>query len=97
MKEKRFKNMKEVEEKNKSMGNYWFSDGAIDFFKSKIETELIDGRYFISSEKQRRQERKYTIREVSKEGRIKTVGEYRQFNTKEEAKEELDRIIKERD
>lgn len=71
-------------------GSYWFSAGAMKFFNTKIESSLIGGRYFITSERYEAGEPKlFNIRKVVREsdGRldIETVGEHMTYTTKQQA------------
>lgn len=76
--------------KNKQVGQYFFSEGAMHFFNSRIETHgnLINNKYFVTSEKApvEGSSRKYTVRQfVPKTGDIKTIGKFQQFWSKEDA------------
>jgi hypothetical protein len=84
-----FANMSELKAANKASGYFWFSPATMKFFNSKIESQLIAGKYFISSEKYKTTSpRDYSIREVmGKDGDIRILkGD---FKSKQEAKEYL--------
>ncbi len=80
----------EFKKLNKSIGNHWFDDGAMQFFKSKIEHWDGATGMFITSEQDGDRDRKYTIRRANFEtGRVKTVGAFQKFNTLDDAIEGL--------
>lgn len=71
-------------------GNFWFGRSTMRFFNTKIESSLIGGRYFITSERYEIEEPKlFNIRKVVREsdGRldIETVGEHMTYTTKQQA------------
>ena len=73
-----FNSIAEVRIANKAIGNHWFDDDTIRMWGTQFETELIDHKYFVSSEPKwamdgRVPKRKYTLREVQKDGSIKTI------------------------
>jgi hypothetical protein len=87
-------NMAEVKAANKLAGQYWFSPATMQFFDSKIETELINGKYFITSEQGPHQlARHYTIRVVNDDATIDTVGEFQAYSSLSVAQWNLRMII----
>ncbi len=73
-----FNTMAEVKAANKEIGNNWFSPDTMKWWKTVIETPLLQHRYFVTSEPEfamdgRTPQRKYTLREVLDDGSIKTV------------------------
>ena len=73
-----------------SAGSFWFSPGAMKFFNTKIESSLIGGRYFITSERYEIGEpKRFNVRKVVREsdGRldIETLGEHMTYTTKHQA------------
>lgn len=71
---------------------YYFSEGTMEFFKSKIESGLIEDYYFITSERGPHSDspRTYTCRKFSEDyKRIRTVGEFNQHKTYKKALETL--------
>ena len=93
MKEKRFnfETIADVKKANKENGFFWFSKKTMKFFNTKIETSLLKGGYFVTSEDiDNNGFRKYKIRQVKNDkGNIKTIGD--SFNRLDDAKD----IIKE--
>jgi len=81
-----FKTISDVRKANKENGFFWFSKKTMKFFDTKIETSLLKGGYFVTSEDvEKNGLRKYKIRKVkNNKGNIKTIGN--SFNTLEEAK-----------
>jgi len=80
-----FSTMAEVIKANREAGQHWFSDRTMAFFKSKIESELINGRWFVTSE-EREGQRRYSVREVTgDDAYIHTVGEFWAYDTLAEA------------
>ncbi len=80
-----FKNMSEVKQANKETGHYWFSPDTMRFFKSKVETDLISGCYFVTSEKGPSGPRRYTVRMVNTDSTIDTAGDFQGYATKLQA------------
>lgn len=85
-----YANLAEVEEANRLSGHYWFSPDTMEFFKSRIETDLIDGQFFISSEKPPHGPRAYTIRAVREDATIATLGNFGEYATLEDALDVLE-------
>ena len=79
-----FKSMADLRAKNKAAGFYFFSPATMKFFKSKIESSLIGGRYFITSEMYGPGNKVYNVRMAEADGSIKTVGN--DYSSKEAAK-----------
>lgn len=78
--------MADVKRANKASGHYWFSRSTMDFFACQIETELVGGRMFVTSEKSPYGPRAYTVREAVDGGtEISTVGEFQEHATLEDA------------
>lgn len=86
-----FKTLAQVKAANKAIGNYFFDRKSMRFFESKIESSLLKGEYFITSEKVgfRSYSRRFSIRQVLPDGSVKTFGNFNGFITKEQAKETL--------
>jgi len=82
-----FRTIADVKKANKENGFFWFSKGAMKFFDTKIETSLLKGGYFVTSEDiDCHNFRKYKIRRVKNDkGNIETIGD--SFNRLEKAKE----------
>lgn len=76
-----FKTMAEVKRANKAAGYFWFSPATMQFFAGRVEGELKGGRYFVSSERNGEEPRRYTVREVQPDATIDTVGEFQGYAT----------------
>ena len=86
---KRLFTMADVKTLNKECGNHFFDRDTKRFFKSTIETTLLKGGYFITSESQSSYTtgRRYTVRKVDYlDGSIHTVGEFQEHSSKQLAK-----------
>lgn len=77
-------------------GSHWFDKGTMKFFNSKVETGILQKRFFISSERMELSEpKKYTIRYFVRDNDATpaldchTVGEFQQFETLKGAKDYL--------
>lgn len=85
----------EVIQINREKGHYFFSRESMKYFNSKIETSgnLIDDRFFITSEQfvplgYSPDPRRFTVREFFRDtGSIETVGDFKMFGNKQNAKE----------
>lgn len=44
-----FSSIKDIKTANKTLGHYWFDSDTIDNFGSRVETDVIDGYYFVES------------------------------------------------
>ena len=88
-----FQTIADVKRANKASGYHWFSEGALSFFDGRVESPLIGGRFFVSSERfwpslGAPAPRLYTVREVNAEdGRVETFGEFQGYATKARAVE----------
>lgn len=79
----RFSSMAGVKVANAELGHHFFEKGTMDFFDSRVETDLVEGRYFVTSERFNEDSpRLYTIREVMPNGSINTVGEFQEYKSK---------------
>lgn len=79
-----YKTITEIKRHNKEIGRHFFDRDAMICFNSKIESGVIRGRYFITSEIDLMNEKKYSVR-MCIDGRIEDVGGYHYWNTKQGA------------
>lgn len=85
-----FRTMADVRRANSESGGHWFDRGAMRFFSTRIETKLCAGKYFVTSECYGAgYPRLYSVREVSADGSVRTVGEFQAYKTLEDAKREI--------
>ncbi len=88
-----FRNMEQVIMANEEIGQFWFSGATMAFFNSRIETALLKGEYFVTSERENpRHEKIFTIRVVASGGKIDTHGYFQGFTTLEEALIVIDKL-----
>ena len=91
-----FRTISEVREANAAIGHHWFSRDTMRFFNSRIVGNLIDGRFFVSSERyDDGSPRLYTIREAMPNGEIETVGEFQAFASADAARRAIRSMIRE--
>lgn len=83
-----------IKTENKRAGRFFFSRDTMRFFNSKIESHLIYNRFFITSERPSKEDRKrFTIRTVGEDYDIGKLGEFQQFATKKQALDYLNKHI----
>jgi hypothetical protein len=73
-------------------GSHFFDLEAMRFFSSRVSRKLFgeDGSVFVTSERHEHPyyeplPRRFTVRQISKDGSIETVGTFQQFETQDEA------------
>jgi hypothetical protein len=75
---------------NEAIGDVWFSKSTMSWFDSRIESRLVHGRYFLTSERNPTDPlRRYTVRRADNEGHVETLGEFYAYASKAEAKAAL--------
>ncbi len=85
-----YTNLREVLDANDAAGHHFFDTDTMEFFNSKLESDLIDGRFFITSERFDFDTAKtYTIRAAKDDGRIVTLGDFGQYQTLQDARDVL--------
>lgn len=81
-----FKTMAEVRAANKAIGHHWFDADTMRFFNSRVESELINGRYFVTSEQfSSADQRMFNVRRVEANGAVNTVDDFQGLATKQAA------------
>lgn len=80
-----FETVSQIKAANRAAGQHWFSPSTTAFFKSRVESGVINGRYFVTSECGPDQVRAFTIREADADGSINTVGEFQGYSTAKQA------------
>ena len=78
--------IKEIEQRNKASGGHWFSKGAKAFFQSRVVTDVLHGRFFISRETNPSGKTAYSVREAGERGNIETIGEFHSHKTVQAAR-----------
>lgn len=76
-----FLNIADVRRANKAKGHHWFDKATMEFFASRIESRLIAGRYFITSEKTGFDDetRAFSVRVAHDDGSINTLSEFQEY------------------
>ncbi len=74
-------NLLAVVHANDEAGHHWFDADTMEFFKSRLESDLIDGRYFITSERGPYGPRAFSICMADEDAHIQTVGEFMGYET----------------
>ena len=73
-------------------GSPFFSPGTMKFFRSRVQTGIISGKYFVTSEKNGDERRMYTLRQFTIAGdgsiRFDTVGDFGAWRTADRARRE---------
>ncbi len=83
---RRITTISELKVLNEKNGGCWFEPSTMRYFRTRIESPILHGRYFISSEQQSEESRrKFTVRSFDEFGSVDTVGEFHSHNTKAEA------------
>lgn len=91
---KTFKTISEIKEANKSIGNKWFDAGAMRFFNTTIESDILHGRCFITSEyMNEKYPKEYCIRMANDNGSIETIGQLCEYKSKDAAIDALNKFI----
>lgn len=82
-----FKTLAEFKAAYKATGMHFFDKGTMKFFNSRIESGLLKGKYFITSESDMRNENRFfNVREIQEDLGIKTIGEFNTLISKDRAK-----------
>lgn len=79
----KFDTMEEVIEAANEAGSHWFETGAMKFFNTVIESELIAGSYFVTSEVDPGGRFRYSVRAVTLDefGEFKTIDTIGKFHS----------------
>jgi hypothetical protein len=89
-----FQNITQIREANDRIGQFWFSQQAMRWFNTRIESAVYvtnDMSYFLTSEHDDHGqawfgERRYSIRQCDAQGIVDTVGEFGAYFTLDEAR-----------
>jgi hypothetical protein len=75
-----------ISEIRRRHAGHWFSESTMRFFGTRIESGVIGGRYFVTSEDNfDRTERLFTVRRADDSGDIETVGEFQDYEERANA------------
>ncbi len=83
---KTFVNITEIKQANKNLGEHFFDRASMRFFNSRVESKVLRGRYFVTSEIGPDEHKLYSVRMADESGSIETIGEFNVFETIREAK-----------
>jgi hypothetical protein len=81
----RIESIAQLKALNAQNGGCWFSADTMRFFGTRIESGIIRGKYFITSEQPPHDVRKFSVRSFNDEGDIDTIGEFCAYRNKREA------------
>jgi hypothetical protein len=82
-----FKTLAEFKAAYKTTDGHFFDKKTMRFFNSRIESGLLKGKYFITSESDMRNENRfYNVREIQEDLSIRTIVEFNKFKSKAQAK-----------
>lgn len=91
----KFEDIAQVVVANHSCGQNWFDPAIVQIFQSKIETDLYNGRFFVTSEiKSSHEERRYTIRSVDSGGFISNFSSEGHYEKLEDAIDVLEGFLR---
>ena len=66
--------MQDVMKLNRSIGHHFFDEDTMRFFNSRIETDLLNDKFFVTSEQGPHVARAFTVRRVNDDGTIGSIG-----------------------
>ena len=92
-----YQTIEDIKYHNAETGHYFFSEGAMQFFASRVAPTLYgkDRNIFITSEKfDDDTERMYTVRCIDEDGQIQDLSEFQQFRYIKTAKKFINKITK---
>ena len=76
----------QIKAHNQNNGYYFFNENTMRGFKSRIHSDVYGGCVFVTSEKNSSwrfdHPRAYTVRMITDNGDIKTIGEFQGFDTR---------------
>ena len=69
-----YRNITEIKQANKAIGHYWFSPATIKHFASRVESPIMEGRYWVESTRNSdNSDREYKLCRVDDDGVIQYV------------------------
>jgi hypothetical protein len=85
-----FDTIADIRAANARAGHHFFEPATMRFFRSRIESTVYGGRYFVTSEQfamgAHKDPRRFTVRMANDDGTIDTVGEFQAYSTLEVAR-----------
>lgn len=78
---------RELRERNTLAGQHWFEPATMKSFASRLEGQPYAGDVFVTSEQDPGgSPRRFTVRRMSADGRVSTIGAYQQHATLDDAR-----------
>lgn len=68
-----FRTIAEIRRKNQSIGHHWFDRSTIEFFKTRFESDVLAGRFFVTSEQPPSGPREFSVRRANDDGTVSTI------------------------
>lgn len=69
-----YRNITEIKQANKAIGHYWFSPATVKHFASRVESPVMEGRYWVESTRNAdNSDREYKVCRVDDHGVIRYV------------------------
>ncbi len=92
-----FRTIADVRRANKAAGHHFFERDTMRFFASIVERGLYGGRFFVTSERGpvAKDTRRYTVREVSQDGKVSTRGAFQAHRFIEDARAACRKLARE--
>ena len=84
----------EMNELRRQHKGHFFDPDTLRFFKSRVGDKVYGGSMFITSERGPHGPRAYSVRRVTKGGRIDTVGSFQGYSSKAQAERAIARIMR---
>lgn len=85
----------ELKALNRENGRHFFDRSSMRFFNCRIESGIIGGAYFITSERfDDNTPRKFTVRSFDAKGDVDTVGGFQGYSFKEDARDAVRALLK---
>lgn len=84
-----YSSIAEVRAANKAAGYNFFARDTMRYFRSRVESKIYGGRYFITSEADyylSKFPRRYTVRRANDDGSIDTVGDFQAYGHIDDAR-----------
>lgn len=91
-----FYTVKQVRQANKAIRHHFFEAATMRFFNSRVGRRVYRGCYFVTSERREIYEpRLYTVRRVTEDGRVTTVGNFQAYKSARAARRAIEQLPEE--
>jgi hypothetical protein len=77
-----YNSIEEIKDANAVVGQLWFSPATMRFFDSRIESGVLRGAYFVTSEQPPGGPRVFSVRYADERGYVTTIGEFGAYTTR---------------